>query len=375
MKITGSNSQEISERIGAILNKHVNIMNEKGIIVASTDPSRIRTLHEGAKKLIEKNEVEMDIYPDDNLSGAKNGVNVPIHIEGRTIGVIGVTGNPQELQDIAMVIGEMANIMFMNTQQSMKDASLARRRRLFCEELLLNSRLVINSETLKRAEELSLPIQRVQSIGVFHIPEFISETERLAIDDKLTSLLRTFLGDSVYIHHHHIGQNLAVFFHFRAKSSAVAHINAIIRELSMQKQIHIFCGLSCCVKDPSQIHTAYLYAEKAMEIASHAGISQCLIYENLALEIIISQLSPDSIHAFLENVWKDAEPGQRNQAADFLAVYFDSNGSLDQIAQKLYIHKNTVQYKIKKIIDLTGYDPRLPKDAAVLFLAYKLLNL
>ena len=79
----------------------------------------------------------MDIYPDDNLSGAKNGVNVPIHIEGRTIGVIGVTGNPQELQDIAMVIGEMANIMFMNTQQSMKDASLARRRRLFCEELLL----------------------------------------------------------------------------------------------------------------------------------------------------------------------------------------------------------------------------------------------
>lgn len=336
---------------------------------------RIGTLHEGAKKLIEKNEVEMDIYPDDNLSGAKNGVNVPIHIEGRTIGVIGVTGNPQELQDIAMVIGEMANIMFMNTQQSMKDASLARRRRLFCEELLLNSRLVINSETLKRAEELSLPIQRVQSIGVFHIPEFISETERLAIDDKLTSLLRTFLGDSVYIHHHHIGQNLAVFFHFRAKSSAVAHINAIIRELSMQKQIHIFCGLSCCVKDPSQIHTAYLYAEKAMEIASHAGIRQCLIYENLALEIIISQLSPDSIHAFLENVWKDAEPGQRNQAADFLAVYFDSNGSLDQIAQKLYIHKNTVQYKIKKIIDLTGYDPRLPKDAAVLFLAYKLLNL
>ena len=143
----------------------------------------------------------------------------------------------------------------------------------------------------------------------------------------------------------------------------------------MQKQIHIFCGLSCCVKDPSQIHTAYLYAEKAMEIASHDGISQCLIYENLALEIIISQLSPDSIHAFLDNVWKDAEPGQRNQAADFLAVYFDSNGSLDQIAQKLYIHKNTVQYKIKKIIDLTGYDPRLPKDAAVLFLAYKLLNL
>ena len=47
MKITYANSQEISERIGAILNKNVNIMDEEGIIVASTDPSRIGMLHLG----------------------------------------------------------------------------------------------------------------------------------------------------------------------------------------------------------------------------------------------------------------------------------------------------------------------------------------
>lgn len=374
MKITHSNSQEISERIGAILNKHVNIMDEKGIIVASTDPSRIGSLHTGAKKLIEKNEIEIDIYPDDNLSGTKNGVNVPIHIEGRTIGVIGVTGNPDELQDIAMVIGEMANIMFMNTQQNLKKANFARQRRLFCEELLLNSRFVINDDTIKRADELHLPIQRIQSVAVFHIPEHISESERLSIDDKLTSLLRTSLGDSVYIHHHHIGQNLVVFFHFRAKSSSLSHIDSILANLSAQKNIRIFCGLSCCVNNPSQIHTAYLCAEKAMEIASRTGTCRCLIYEYLALEIITNQLSPECIRAFSDNVWKTSDPVQIRKAADFLNVYFDSNGSLEQISSQLFIHKNTVQYKIKKIIELTGYDPRLSNDAAVLLLACKLLK-
>ena len=115
MKITYLNSQEIAERIGKILNKPVNIMDENGRIVASTDVSRIGDIHTGAKELIEKNAYEIDIYPGDDLEGSKNGINVPIHIGGKTIGVIGVTGNPDELRDISIVIGEMAGIMYMKT--------------------------------------------------------------------------------------------------------------------------------------------------------------------------------------------------------------------------------------------------------------------
>ena len=49
------------------------------------------------------------------------------------------------------------------------------------------------------------------------------------------------------------------------------------------------------------------------------------------------------------------------------------NFDLLEISKKLYIHKNTVQYKIRKVIELTGYDPRNIQDAAVLILACKLL--
>ena len=34
---------------------------------------------------------------------------------------------------------------------------------------------------------------------------------------------------------------------------------------------------------------------------------------------------------------------------DFLEIYFACNGSVQAISQKLFIHKNTVQYKIKKM--------------------------
>ena len=174
MKITSVNSQEISERIGAILHKNVNIMDEKGIIVASTDPARIGMVHEGAKKLIEKNGTEIDIHSEDGLSGVRKGINVPIRISGRTIGVIGVTGNPEELQDIALVIGEMASILFMNTQKNLQREHLAQQRRIFYEELLLSPHFAEDSRIIQRAGELGFPINNIQTIGVFHIADPVS---------------------------------------------------------------------------------------------------------------------------------------------------------------------------------------------------------
>lgn len=374
MKITSVNSQEISERIGAILHKNVNIMDEKGIIVASTDPARIGMVHEGAKKLIEKNGTEIDIHSEDGLSGVRKGINVPIRISGRTIGVIGVTGNPEELQDIALVIGEMASILFMNTQKNLQREHLARQRRIFYEELLLSPHFAEDSRIVQRAGELGFPINNIQTIGVFHIADPVSEGDRLSIDDRLTSLLRTALGDTVYISHHHISQNMAVFFHFKAGSSAIERINHTLEQVQIKYGVHIYCGLSCSVENFTQISGAYAHATEAMEIAFHTSRKQCLIYESLDLEIIVSQIPAGSSAAFLENVWKTKDTQKIALMAGFLRVYFDANGSLDAISRKLFIHKNTVQYKIHKIIEQTHYDPRVLNDAAILFLACKLLR-
>jgi carbohydrate diacid regulator len=35
----------------------------------------------------------------------------------------------------------------------------------------------------------------------------------------------------------------------------------------------------------------------------------------------------------------------------------------------MFVHKNTLQYKLKKLTELTGKDIRLPSDSAVFFMA------
>ena len=44
-------------------------------------------------------------------------------------------------------------------------------------------------------------------------------------------------------------------------------------------------------------------------------------------------------------------------------------GSLQKAAQQLFIHKNTMQYRLKRLAEITGLDVRKPSQAPSLYLA------
>ncbi|MEI7913882.1 MAG: PucR family transcriptional regulator [Mycobacteriaceae bacterium] len=52
-----------------------------------------------------------------------------------------------------------------------------------------------------------------------------------------------------------------------------------------------------------------------------------------------------------------------------LDAYLDSGGAIEACARKLFVHPNTVRYRLKRITDFTGRDPTVPRDAYVLRVA------
>jgi DNA-binding PucR family transcriptional regulator len=52
-----------------------------------------------------------------------------------------------------------------------------------------------------------------------------------------------------------------------------------------------------------------------------------------------------------------------------LDAYLDSGGAIESCARKLFVHPNTVRYRLKRITDFTGRDPTSPRDAYVLRVA------
>lgn len=46
--------------------------------------------------------------------------------------------------------------------------------------------------------------------------------------------------------------------------------------------------------------------------------------------------------------------------------YVNLGHSLEATARELYVHTNTVRYRLKRVTEVTGWDPMEPRDAYVL---------
>ena len=55
--------------------------------------------------------------------------------------------------------------------------------------------------------------------------------------------------------------------------------------------------------------------------------------------------------------------------ATTLETYLDTGGSVEACARELFIHPNTVRYRLKKVAELTGRDPTHSRDGYVLRIA------
>ncbi len=110
--LTDELAENIVSKIMETVNNNINVMNKKGIIIASGNKSRIGTIHEGALIAIQrKSEVNIDEKQSKNLKGTYPGVNLPIEFQNRIVGVIGITGNPLEVLCYSKLIKMTAELM------------------------------------------------------------------------------------------------------------------------------------------------------------------------------------------------------------------------------------------------------------------------
>ena len=54
------------------------------------------------------------------------------------------------------------------------------------------------------------------------------------------------------------------------------------------------------------------------------------------------------------------------QVLETVAAYLDGGGSLERTARTLFVHPNTVRYRLARVSDVTGLDPTKPRDAYTL---------
>ena len=145
-------AQSLVDSIAAQLNKNVIICDKRGVIIAAYHRERIQQLHEASEIMLKSGEIyEFSVTAEDvrRLSGVRKGFNVPIVFEERCVGVIGVTGDPDEAAPYARLASQFVQAALeSNTRQEKLVRALKEKEQL--QATLLNKMIEVQEDERRR---------------------------------------------------------------------------------------------------------------------------------------------------------------------------------------------------------------------------------
>lgn len=98
------------------------------------------------------------------------------------------------------------------------------------------------------------------------------------------------------------------------------------------------------------------------------GEGNVAFFDELDLKLLLADVAPHVRDSYLKKILGRLS----KEDVKVLEAYYDSGMALKKTAENLYIHQNTLQYKLKRIRDISGYDSRDFKEAVILYIGLKL---
>ena len=136
---------------------------------------------------------------------------------------------------------------------------------------------------------------------------------------------------------------------------------AVTQELG----IKVVIGISTVVGHIRDLARAYKEAGVAIDVGKVFENEKTIInYENLGIGRLIYQLPTILCQMFLQEVFKK-NPIDALDQETLLTInkFFENNLNVSETARKLFVHRNTLVYRLEKIKKLTGLDLREFDDA------------
>lgn len=369
MKISKNSAQQIVKEIGKLVRQNINLMDETGHIIASNDPSRIGNFHEGAYRIIQGHLKEFYITAEleSQLPNVRQGINLPIEVDGEVQGVIGITGGYADVIKYGQIVKKMAEIL-IRERIDMDTRQLDQRvRSRFLEDWILGSGLSNPQALSERGFALGIDIRtsrRCIVVSAKNRDHYTGSLEGQLLIARMESIVSAHLASQNCIILRNAARQI-LLLQKRSTDELVKLCQELNRAVEAQLNISLIFGIDGAASD---VHTAYLQANRAWHTAAYSPLN-IIRYELLNAELILDHLSRDQKCAYLRKIFRDCTTSEIPEYITLLEAYFAAEGSLQVAAERLFIHKNTLQYRLKRLADVTCLDVRKPSQTPSLYLA------
>mgnify|MGYP002706506411 CR=1 FL=1 len=142
---------------------------------------------------------------------------------------------------------------------------------------------------------------------------------------------------------------------------------SIVDTLSGEHYIKAVVGIGTPISNVKDLATSFKEAQIAMEVSKVFDTEKQIIrYDNLGIARLIYQLPTTVCEMFLREVFKQGSIESLDQETLFtIQRFFENNLNVSETSRGLFVHRNTLVYRLEKIKKLTGLDLREFDDAIV----------
>lgn len=142
---------------------------------------------------------------------------------------------------------------------------------------------------------------------------------------------------------------------------------SIVDTLSSEFYTQATIGIGTVVEGIKDLARSFKEAQVALEVGKVFDTEKTIVsYDNLGIARLIYQLPTTLCEMFLREVFKKGSIDSLDQETLFtIQRFFENNLNVSETSRKLFVHRNTLVYRLEKIKRLTGLDLREFDDAIV----------
>ncbi len=138
--------------------------------------------------------------------------------------------------------------------------------------------------------------------------------------------------------------------------------------LSSEFYTRVNVGIGMVVEGINGLASSFKEAQIALEVGKVFDTEKTIVsYDNLGIARLIYHLPTTLCETFLREVFKKGSIDSLDHETLFtIQKFFENNLNVSETSRKLFVHRNTLVYRLEKIKKLTGLDLR-EFDHAIIF--------
>ena len=371
MTLTTKIVQPFIATLEEALHYKVTITDTNGYIVGSSDPARLNQFHPSAYEILcERQPIESwDIATDSYVNvpeGVQLGYGERVIYDGECIGLIGLVGAPEEIKQSIKTAQLVLQLMLDRKKASDELKLISKDKKAFLLRLLQGQ--YGSPEWIKeRADTYKIDLSRPRYVLTVQINlekfDEKSPLELSQIKETMHRAIRSiFFEQEDLLYEYDTGETVLLTAGKHSDASqrrrqiekAAARLYAELRE---QCKVSALIGVSEECGDYTGIPLALRQGRRAAEIGAKTENGEGLyFYSQMRLGRIVASFSPEIRPILQRDILSKLLENHADSLLETLFTYFEMNGNVSQTAEKLFIHRNTLQYRFRKIKEITGFD-------------------